>query len=236
MGAARRRARRATMAARSPASSIRCRRRMAVEPTRTVGAAWTWRSISRPPTSVIGECPGARAARHQPRHRHHRLDGARSRRCGKSVADAGVGIVVAPNFSTGVVLFEAIVAQAARLFAPQADSARSCTRRITRPRRTRRRARRCCSSGRWRRPGSRGRSTSRRRAPVHSRHPHVGFDGPAETITLTHAARDRTAFARGALTAAKWIQGKRGWFTMQDVLGAAGQSAARMQVAGLAGP
>ena len=37
------------------------------------------------------------------------------------VAEAGVGIVVAPNFSTGVVLFEAIVAQAARLFAPQEE-------------------------------------------------------------------------------------------------------------------
>ena len=47
----------------------------------------------------------------------------------------------------------------------------------------------------------------------------VGFDGPAETITLTHAARDRTAFARGALIAAQWIKGKRGWYTMKDVLG-----------------
>src|SRR5215470_10200238 len=37
------------------------------------------------------------------------------------VADAGAGIVVAPNFSTGVVLFEAIVTHAARLFAPQND-------------------------------------------------------------------------------------------------------------------
>src|SRR5438093_12451217 len=38
-----------------------------------------------------------------------------------AVADAGVGIVVAPNFSTGVVLFEAMVAHAAALFAAQAD-------------------------------------------------------------------------------------------------------------------
>ena len=43
--------------------------------------------------------------------------------------------------------------------------------------------------------------------------------GVAETIVLTHAARDRTAFARGALTAAKWVSGRRGWFTMKDVLG-----------------
>jgi 4-hydroxy-tetrahydrodipicolinate reductase len=37
-------------------------------------------------------------------------------------------------------------------------------------------------------------------------------------ITLTHTARDRTAFARGALTAARWIHGRRGWFTMKDLL------------------
>ena len=49
----------------------------------------------------------------------------------------------------------------------------------------------------------------------------IGFDGPAETITLRHTARDRTAFARGALVAAKWIRGRRGWFTMKDVLGIA---------------
>src|SRR5262245_54464863 len=37
------------------------------------------------------------------------------------VAEAGVGIVAAPNFSTGVVLFEAMVAHAAKLVAPQKD-------------------------------------------------------------------------------------------------------------------
>ena len=47
----------------------------------------------------------------------------------------------------------------------------------------------------------------------------VGFDSPAETITLTHTARDRTAFARGALEAARWINGRRGWFTMGEMLG-----------------
>ena len=36
----------------------------------------------------------------------------------------------------------------------------------------------------------------------------VGFDGPAETITLTHTARDRAAFARGALAAARWVHGQ----------------------------
>ena len=47
----------------------------------------------------------------------------------------------------------------------------------------------------------------------------VGFDGPSETITLSHSVRDRGTFARGALAAARWVHGKRGWFSMRDVLG-----------------
>ena len=46
----------------------------------------------------------------------------------------------------------------------------------------------------------------------------VGFDAAAETVTLIHTARDRTAFARGALEAAKWIRGRQGWFNMRDML------------------
>jgi 4-hydroxy-tetrahydrodipicolinate reductase len=46
----------------------------------------------------------------------------------------------------------------------------------------------------------------------------LGFDAASETITITHQARDRAAFARGALVAARWVIGKRGWFTMTDVL------------------
>lgn len=44
------------------------------------------------------------------------------------------------------------------------------------------------------------------------------FDAPFEQIRLEHVARDRRVFADGALLAAKWIIGKRGVFTMSDVL------------------
>jgi 4-hydroxy-tetrahydrodipicolinate reductase len=47
---------------------------------------------------------------------------------------------------------------------------------------------------------------------------HVGFDGASESVTLTHEVRDRAVFARGALEAAKWLRGRRGWFTMRDML------------------
>jgi 4-hydroxy-tetrahydrodipicolinate reductase len=46
----------------------------------------------------------------------------------------------------------------------------------------------------------------------------VGFDGPSETIEFTHTVRDRAVFARGALTAAKWLVGKQGWFSIRDLL------------------
>jgi dihydrodipicolinate reductase len=36
---------------------------------------------------------------------------------------------------------------------------------------------------------------------------------------LTHAARDRSPFARGAIESARWVNGRRGWFGMRDVLG-----------------
>jgi 4-hydroxy-tetrahydrodipicolinate reductase len=47
----------------------------------------------------------------------------------------------------------------------------------------------------------------------------VTFDGPFEQITLTHEALDRRVFADGALTAARWLMGRTGVFTMDDVFG-----------------
>jgi 4-hydroxy-tetrahydrodipicolinate reductase len=44
------------------------------------------------------------------------------------------------------------------------------------------------------------------------------FDGVFEQLSLTHTARDRRVFAEGALAAADWLVGKRGVFTMRDVL------------------
>ena len=44
------------------------------------------------------------------------------------------------------------------------------------------------------------------------------FDGAFEQLSLTHLARDRRVFAEGALKAADWLIGKKGVFTMRDVL------------------
>lgn len=46
----------------------------------------------------------------------------------------------------------------------------------------------------------------------------VTYEGPHETVSLSHVARDREAFADGALTAAEWLPGKTGVFTFEQVL------------------
>ena len=46
----------------------------------------------------------------------------------------------------------------------------------------------------------------------------VGFDASADQILLEHAARSREGFAAGALLAAEWIRGKRGFYEFTDVM------------------
>ncbi len=46
----------------------------------------------------------------------------------------------------------------------------------------------------------------------------VGFDGEADTVELKHIARSRAGFAVGAVMAAEWINGKRGFYTIQDFI------------------
>jgi len=46
----------------------------------------------------------------------------------------------------------------------------------------------------------------------------VGFDGPADQIVLEHMARSREGFAGGAILAAEWIVGKKGFYEFGDVM------------------
>jgi 4-hydroxy-tetrahydrodipicolinate reductase len=48
----------------------------------------------------------------------------------------------------------------------------------------------------------------------------ITFDSPVDTIEITHSAKTRDIFAKGALQAAKFLVGKKsGLYTMKDVLG-----------------
>ncbi|MEO6590173.1 MAG: 4-hydroxy-tetrahydrodipicolinate reductase [Pyrinomonadaceae bacterium] len=46
----------------------------------------------------------------------------------------------------------------------------------------------------------------------------VGFDGAADQILLEHFARSREGFASGAIVAAHWIVGRKGFFEFTDVM------------------
>lgn len=44
------------------------------------------------------------------------------------------------------------------------------------------------------------------------------FDSDGDSIELIHTAKNRAGFALGALLAAEWLKGKKGIFTMKDVI------------------
>jgi 4-hydroxy-tetrahydrodipicolinate reductase len=137
-----------------------------------------------------------------------------------AIASANVGIVAAPNFSTGVVIFEAIVARAAELFAAQGEfgawlhEAHHAMKKDA-PSGTALKLKNTMEAAGYARPIDVSATRAGFVPGIHT----IGFDGPSESITLTHTARDRGSFARGALAAARWVHGRRGWFTMTAVLG-----------------
>ncbi|HEU4388870.1 MAG TPA: 4-hydroxy-tetrahydrodipicolinate reductase [Blastocatellia bacterium] len=46
----------------------------------------------------------------------------------------------------------------------------------------------------------------------------LGFDSEADTLKIVHEARSRAGFAEGAVVAAKWIAGKKGFFEFSEVM------------------
>ena len=46
----------------------------------------------------------------------------------------------------------------------------------------------------------------------------INYTSEVDTLEITHTAHNRNGFALGAVVAAEWIIGKKGIFTMKDVL------------------
>jgi 4-hydroxy-tetrahydrodipicolinate reductase len=131
---------------------------------------------------------------------------------------AGGALLWAPNFSAGVVLFTALARQAGALFAGRGFEARLVeTHHVAKkdaPSGTALSLSRAFAGGGGEPPDI----TSIRVGHVPGTH-EILMDGPFEQILLRHEARDRRVFADGALRAARWLPGRRGVFTMEDVLG-----------------
>jgi 4-hydroxy-tetrahydrodipicolinate reductase len=145
-----------------------------------------------------------------------------STRVREVVERSGIGAVAAPNFSMGAILFGEIVKAAAGLLAPHQEygayvhEMHHAAKRDA-PSGTALLLKTSIESAGYGRPID---VAATRAGSIPGTHT-IGFDAPSETITLTHTARDRGTFARGALVAARWVKGRRGWYTMHDVLGLA---------------
>jgi 4-hydroxy-tetrahydrodipicolinate reductase len=140
-------------------------------------------------------------------------------RARKAVERAGTALVWAANFSVGVNLFAQIVAEAAELFARQQEygawgwEIHHATKKDA-PSGTLLGLIERMKKGGYDRPIDAGSS----RAGTHPGTHEVGFDSADDTITIRHTARGRDGFARGALRAATWIAGKKGFFEFREIV------------------
>lgn len=134
------------------------------------------------------------------------------------VKSKGGALLVAPNFSPGIAAFGEIVKAAARILKtmPGYDAHIIETHHAAKkdmPSGTAKSLEEWAAAV-W---GANIPVTSVRVGSVPGTHEFV-FDAPFEQIRLVHTARDRRVFAEGALHAARWLIGRTGVFTMQDVI------------------
>lgn len=152
----------------------------------------------------------------------------------RAVEEAGTGLVWAPNFSLGVQLFFRLVRHAGRL----ADALGEYDvfvhevhhrHKVDRPSGTARRlaeilVEALARKERWAEGPPEGAPEpevlwvgSSRAGEVPGTH-WVGLEGPDDGIELRHTARGREGFARGAVAAAGWIHGRKGFYGIDDML------------------
>ena len=129
----------------------------------------------------------------------------------KIVKENGIGLLYAQNFSLGLQLYLKLIQKAATLFNgyDMAISEMHHTQKKDSPSGT--------ALLMAEKMKNNPEISSLRVGSIPGTHS-VIIDGECETVTLTHSAKNRTGFATGAVIAAEWLQGKKGIFTMDDLL------------------
>ena len=135
------------------------------------------------------------------------------------VAENDTALIWSPNFSIGVNVFERVVAEAARLLKGEKEYGAWAweIHHITKkdaPSGTMLKLVETMKNAGY----TRDINVSSNRAGAHPGTHEIGFDSAADTITLRHTARSREGFARGALKAAQWIVGRKGFYEFRDAL------------------
>jgi 4-hydroxy-tetrahydrodipicolinate reductase len=137
----------------------------------------------------------------------------------QAVERNGIGLVWSPNYSIGVNVFFRLVAEAARLLAGQPEygawawEIHHATKKDAPSGTLLKLVDEMKKSG-----YGRAIDTGSNRAGGHPGTHEIGFDSAADTITLRHTARSREGFARGALKAAQWVVGKKGFHEFSEIL------------------
>jgi 4-hydroxy-tetrahydrodipicolinate reductase len=137
-----------------------------------------------------------------------------------AVARHGIGLVWSPNYSVGVNAFFHLVSEAARLLATQPEYGAWAWE-------IHHSTKKDAPSGtllklvdEMKKAGyTRSIDVGSNRAGAHPGTHEIGFDSSADTITLRHTARSREGFARGALKAARWLTGKKGFHEFNEIWG-----------------
>jgi 4-hydroxy-tetrahydrodipicolinate reductase len=130
-----------------------------------------------------------------------------------------IGLIWSANFSVGANVFSQIVAEAAKLMERHSEygawawEIHHATKKDA-PSGTLLALVEKMKQGGYTKPID----ISSSRAGAHPGTHEVGFDSGADTITIRHTARSREGFARGALLAARWLNGKKGVFDFRDIV------------------
>jgi 4-hydroxy-tetrahydrodipicolinate reductase len=125
----------------------------------------------------------------------------------------GTGLVWSPNFSVGVNVFFRLVTEAAKMLAAEPEygawawEIHHSTKKDA-PSGTLLKLVEKMKEAGYPRNIDVGSNRAGTIAGTHE----IGFDSAADTITLRHTARSREGFARGALKAAQWVIGKKGFY------------------------
>jgi 4-hydroxy-tetrahydrodipicolinate reductase len=136
-----------------------------------------------------------------------------------AVERAGTGLVWSPNFSVGVSVFNQIVVEAARMLARQPEYGAWAWEIHHATKKDAPSGTLLALVERMKKEGyTRPIDTSSGRAGMHPGTHEIGFDSTADTITIRHTARSREGFARGALRAARWVTGKKGFFDFREIV------------------
>jgi len=136
----------------------------------------------------------------------------------EAAARNGTGVVWSPNYSIGVNVFFRLVSEAARLLSNQAEYGAWAWE-------IHHSTKKDAPSGtllklvdEMKRAGyGRAVDVGSNRAGAHPGTHEIGFDSAADTITLRHTARSREGLARGALQAAAWIVGRKGFHEFSEI-------------------